>query len=484
MLFTSPTFIVFFALVFALYWKVRTLPRQNVVLLLASYVFYGAWSWKFLALLWFSTLFDYACGLAIAASPAQTRKRYVMVASVCCNLLLLGTLKYAHFFVAEATQLLSSLGLMPHPVLLHIVLPIGISFYTFQSMSYVIDVYRGKLPAVRRLRDYALYVAFFPQLVAGPIERATHLLPQLLNERKFDMVAVRTGLSLALWGLFKKMVIGDNLAPWVNAVWTDPSSYSGVALSTAVVFFAFQIYCDFSGYTDCARGVARMLGIDLILNFNLPYLARNPVDFWRRWHISLSTWFQDYLYFPLAMRYMRRGGWASKYRAHVISMALIGLWHGASWTFLIFGLYWGLVLAGYLYWQENHRRSSEASGALQSAQTVLSILATFIAVLIGWVLFRADDLSSAWYVYGHLFSTQGLSDVRHPDVVSTSILWTMIIGLFATDCVIHARPMVVGELLATAARRRTVRYGLVFGIVLSYLVALQTKLIPFIYFQF
>jgi alginate O-acetyltransferase complex protein AlgI len=484
MLFTSPTFIVFFALVFALYWKVRTLPRQNVVLLVASYIFYGAWSWKFLALLWFSTLFDYACGLAIANSATQSRKRRVMVASVCCNLLLLATFKYAHFFVAEATQLLTSLGMVAHPLLLQIVLPIGISFYTFQSMSYVIDVYRGKLPAVRRLRDYALYVAFFPQLVAGPIERATHLLPQLLSERKFDLVAVRTGLSLALWGLFKKMVIGDNLAPWINAVWADPGSYSGIALSTAVVFFAFQIYCDFSGYTDCARGVARMLGIELILNFDLPYLARNPVDFWRRWHISLSTWFQDYLYFPLAMRYMRRGGWASKYRAHIISMALIGLWHGASWTFLIFGLYWGFVLAGYLYWQENHRSSTQPSGATRSTQTVLSVGATFLVVLIGWVLFRADSLASAWYVYTHLFSSGGLTDVVRPDVVATSILWTMVIALFAADCVLRFRPAIVSELLATSARRRTVRYGLVFAIILSYLVALQTKLIPFIYFQF
>jgi len=489
MLFTSPIFLVFFTLVFALYWYAGTLRRQNAILLIASYVFYGAWSWKFLALLWFSTLFDYACGLAIANSETQQRKRRVLIASVCCNLLLLGTFKYAGFFVREATELLTALGFAAHPLTLKIVLPIGISFYTFQSMSYVIDVYRGKLPAVRKLPDYALYVAFFPQLVAGPIERATHLLPQLLNERKFNSDAVRSGLALALWGLFKKLVISDNLAPWVNAVYDNPAGYSGAALSTAAIFFAFQIYCDFSGYTDCARGVARMLGIDLMLNFNLPYLSRNPVEFWRRWHISLSSWFQDYLYFPLAMHYMRRGGWASKYKAHIVSMGLIGLWHGASWTFVVFGLYWGLVLAGYLYWQERHA-SAAASGAAQGGGTngslaaVLSVLVTFVIVLVGWVLFRADSLTTAWYIYAHLFSTSGAGDVMRPDVVDTSVLWMMVFGLFAVDCLYRFRPAWVDGLLAVPAYQRPVRLCLVFAIVLSYLVALQTKLVPFIYFQF
>jgi D-alanyl-lipoteichoic acid acyltransferase DltB (MBOAT superfamily) len=238
------------------------------------------------------------------------------------------------------------------PWVLQIVLPVGLSFYTFQSLGYVIDVYRRKLPAVRSLEEYVLYVAFFPQLVAGPIERATHMLPQYRAPRVFNGAAVESGLMLMAWGLFKKMVIADNLAPYVNHVFQNPMGFSGSGLVTAVVFFAFQIYCDFSGYSDCARGIARTLGFDLMVNFNLPYFSRNPVEFWRRWHIRLSQWFQDYLYFPLAMHYMRRGGWASKYRAHIISFVLIGLWHGANWTFIAFGLYWGLIIAGYLYIQE------------------------------------------------------------------------------------------------------------------------------------
>src|SRR5262249_29387096 len=252
----------------------------------------------------------------------------------------------------EAAALLQWLGFDAHVRILQIVLPVGISFYTFQSLSYVVDVYRRKLEPVRNLADYALYVAFFPQLVAGPIERATHMLPQYLRERVWNMAAFESGLQLLVWGLFKKVVVTDNLAPYVNAVYGQPEVFAGSALATATIFFAFQIYMDFSGYSDMARGIARTLGFDLAINFNFPYFSRNPVEFWRRWHISLSQWFQGYLYFPLAMHFMRKGGWASKYRAHIISMGLIGLWHGANWTFIAFGLYWGFLIAGYLYISE------------------------------------------------------------------------------------------------------------------------------------
>ena len=335
-----------------------------MLLLIASYVFYGAWSWKFLLLLIASTLVDYGVGRLIAATPDIKRKRALLVASVAVNLQFLGFFKYYGFFVTEAVHLLDSLGFQAHVTTLQIVLPVGISFYTFQSLSYVVDVYRGKLQAERNPLDYALYVAFFPQLVAGPIERATHLLPQFKRERTFSGREFENSLQLIVWGLFKKVVIADNLAPYVNAVYSDPTSYSGGTLFTATVFFAFQIYCDFSGYSDTARGTAKTLGFELMKNFDFPYFSRNPVEFWRRWHISLSGWFQDYLYFPLAMRYMRQGGWASNCKAHIISMGLIGLWHGANWTFLVFGLYWGVVIAVYLAVSE---RLAEADEELVAA---------------------------------------------------------------------------------------------------------------------
>ena len=349
MLFNSPTFVLFFIVVFALYWGVRVRVAQNALLLVASYIFYGAWSWKFLLLLIASTIIDYGCGLLISRASDPQRKRLIMLASVTANLLFLATFKYLGFFVREAAQLLESLGFQANLPVLEIVLPVGISFYTFQTIGYVVDVYRGKVPAERNLLDYALYVSFFPQLVAGPIERAGHLLPQFKRERRWNQPDFESGLQLAVWGLFKKMVIADNLAPFVDGVYGDPDAYAGRALVTATIFFAFQIYCDFSGYTDTARGVARMLGFELMKNFDFPYFSRTPVEFWRRWHISLSQWFQDYLYYPLAMRYMRRGGWGSKYKAHIIAMTLIGFWHGANWTFIAFGLYWGLVIALYLY---------------------------------------------------------------------------------------------------------------------------------------
>ncbi|HET7608769.1 MAG TPA: MBOAT family O-acyltransferase, partial [Gammaproteobacteria bacterium] len=290
MLFNSLTFVVFYLAVFALYWLLRARTPQNVLLLAASWIFYGAWSWKFLLLLLGSTMLDYVCGLLIARAPDRRRKRLVLTVSVTVNLLFLATFKYLGFFVTEFAELLRQLGVDVGLPVLNIVLPVGISFYTFQTIGYVVDVYRGKVPAVRNLLDYALYVAFFPQLVAGPIERAGHMIPQFQTERVWSQPQFESGLQLAVWGLFKKIVLADNLAPYVDAVYDNPQGFSGLTLITATIFFAFQIYCDFSGYTDTARGAARMLGFDLIRNFDFPYISKSPVEFWRRWHISLSQW--------------------------------------------------------------------------------------------------------------------------------------------------------------------------------------------------
>ena len=490
MLFNSPLFVVFFGCVFCLYWWLRRRQPQNTLLLLASYVFYGTWSLKFLTLLWLSTAVDYTCGRLLGATEDQRRRRLIVALSVAVNLTFLGTFKYAGFFVQEAASLLRWLGFDAHVRTLQIVLPIGISFYTFQSLSYVVDVYRRKLQPVRNLHDYALYVAFFPQLVAGPIERATHMLPQFLQPRVWNTAAFESGLQLMAWGLFKKVVIADNLAPYVNAVYGDTHMFSGAALATATVFFAFQIYADFSGYSDIARGVARTLGFDLIVNFNLPYFSRNPVEFWRRWHISLSQWFQDYLYFPLAMRYMRKGGWGNKYKAHIVSMGLIGLWHGANWTFLVFGLYWGVAIAGYLYITERRARSRPAepeAGAahhLQWAYDALSVAAMFLVACVGWLVFRAQSMAEVAFVLGHLFSTTGLPDVVRAEVPDSAVLWAMVIGLWLAEWTYRNLPVVVSILTGGEKRRLLWRHALFVAIVFSYIVAQQGRALPFIYFQF
>jgi alginate O-acetyltransferase complex protein AlgI len=490
MLFNSPAFIVFFFCVFVLYWALRARVPQNALLLAASYVFYGAWSWKFLLLLLASTLVDYVCGRWIAASPNPLRKRAIMLASVTANLVFLATFKYLGFFVHEAAQLLEAMGFQAHLPVLKIVLPVGISFYTFQTIGYVVDVYRGKVQAERNLLNYALFVSFFPQLVAGPIERAAHMLPQYRSARQWSQPAFEAGLQLAVWGLFKKIVIADNLAPFVNVVYADPSVFSGPALATATVFFAFQIYCDFSGYTDIARGVARMLGFDLIRNFDFPYFSRTPVEFWRRWHISLSQWFQDYLYYPLAMRYMRRGGWASKYKAHIVSMTLIGFWHGANWTFIVFGLYWGVAIALYLYGTdrateaESPGRLRRMSESFPAASRALMLAGMFIVVSVGWVFFRAASIGDAGYILGHFFSLTGEPTVARVDVAREAFLWVLVAGLWIGEWLYRNRPQVFAGLNDGQFRGIAWRSALVAAIVFSYMVAQEGVAQPFIYFQF
>jgi alginate O-acetyltransferase complex protein AlgI len=488
-LFNSPLFVVFFGFVFVLYWALRARTPQNVLLLVASYVFYGAWSRKFLALLIASTVADYVFGLLIGGIADRRRKRLVLILSVVMNLTLLGVFKYGGFFVQEAVELLGWLGFQPHVRTLEIALPIGISFYTFQSLSYVIDVYRGKLPVTRCLMEYALYVAFFPQLVAGPIERATHLLPQIKRERVWSGAALESGLQLMVWGLFKKVVIADSLAPYVNAVYAQPAAFSGAALVTATVFFAFQIYGDFSGYSDTARGVARTLGFDLMRNFDAPYFARNPVEFWQRWHISLSRWFQDYLYFPLAIRAMRKGGWASKYRAHIVSMGLIGLWHGANWTFVTFGLYWGLVIALYLYATERLAEGARPTGSRMPAGVgpvgqAMAPALMFVVVCVGWVFFRAGSLGDAWAILTRTFSFTGESSVLRPEVPAAPLLWALVVGLWLVEWVARNWPRVAEVMAAGTVPRLIVRHAMIVAILFSFLVAQKGTARPFIYFQF
>ncbi|MGE0115115.1 MAG: MBOAT family protein [Steroidobacteraceae bacterium] len=487
MLFNTPIFVVFFTLVCTFYWLLRERRQQNLLLLATSYVFYGMWSWKFLLLLAVSTAIDYWCAMRIESSARQQQKRFWLLLSLISNLGVLITFKYLGFFLQETVAIFETLGFRVGSVpVFEVLLPVGISFYTFQSMGYVVDVYRRKIAATHDLHEYALYVAFFPQLVAGPIERAGHMLPQFRHDRQWNVAAFESGLLLMAWGLFKKVVIADNLAPYVDLVFLQPDVYSGSTVLAAVVFFAFQIYCDFSGYTDIARGVARTMGFELVRNFDYPYISRTPVEFWRRWHISLSQWFQDYLYFPMAMRYMRLGGWASKYKAHIVAMGLIGFWHGANWTFIMFGLYWGLIIALYLYAVEsmNERRLIGKWRLPAPLRILLTTSAMFALVCIGWILFRAESLPAAWQIMMRIFSWTAGKAVLRPNIMDASVLWVMIAGLLLVEWG-HRRSYPLRHWIAKSAGVGYVlRAGLLAVILCSYLSAQQGVTLPFIYFQF
>jgi len=463
-LFNSPTYLIFFLAVFCLYWLARRRVAQNVLLLLAGYVFYGTWSWQFLGVLWFCTLLNYTCGRLIGSAPTRSGRRALLVAGTVINLGTLAVCKYLGYFV------------QPDSVLLQVVVPVGISFYTFQNLSYVIDVHRGKVQPERNLLDYALFAAFFPVLLAGPIERATHLLPQLQQPRVFSGAAVETGLQLMAWGIFKKVVIADNLAPYVDAVFAQPAGYSPATLFTAAVFFALQIYCDFSGYSAVARGTARTLGIEVMVNFDLPYFSRTPVEFWRRWHISLSQWFHDYVYDPLASH--------GKYRAYLVTMVLIGLWHGAKWTFVLFGLYWGVVIVAYLYLADRSKSAPAERAPPAPWQLLLSTVGMFAIACIGWILFRARTLGDFWTILSGMIVPVGHEHLLRLEVLDVRLLWALVLGLWAAELVYRNGPRLVAAATGGAVRRLLWRYAMVCIIVLSYVAAQHGHGQPFIYFQF
>lgn len=384
MLFNSFQFWLFFAAVFVL---CRVLPHrwQNLLLLAASYIFYAAWDWRFLSLIWISTLVDYIAGRKIAASSEDGVRRLYLVLSIVTNLGLLATFKYFNFFAGEFCDLLEAIGFRAYRPAWQVVLPVGISFYTFQTMSYTIDVYRRRCQPARNLGDFALFVCFFPQLVAGPIERFNHLMPQIENPRTIDRAAFATGLYHVLIGLFKKVVVADNMALLVDSIFATPSGeLTGPESLVGLYAFAMQIYGDFSGYSSIAQGVGKWLGFDLSYNFKMPYFAATPGEFWRRWHITLSQWLRDYLYIPLGGN---RRGTGKTYRNLLITMTLGGLWHGAGWTFIAWGVFHGALLCLYRPWEK-----------LQTAgwRRFLLVLVFFHLVLFGWLLFRAGDIRQAW----------------------------------------------------------------------------------------
>jgi alginate O-acetyltransferase complex protein AlgI len=401
MLFNSFHFLFFFLAFLPIYFLLRGTPRRAFTLA-ASYYFYMCWNIRYVSIIWAITLIDFAAGILIERAQTVSAKRTWLMLSLGSNLGLLIVFKYFNFLSTSVTQALHLAGFSDSPILLQVILPIGLSFHTFQAMSYTIDVYKGKSAAERSLLNYALYVAFFPQMVAGPIERPNHLLPQLRLDHRFDWTNIRTGGRRALWGLFKKMVIADGVSPFVNMVYGHPDRFVGSALLLATVLFALQIYCDFSGYSDMAVGIARMMGYDLTINFRRPYFATSVADFWHRWHISLSTWFRDYVYIPLGGN---RVAVPRYYLNILVTFLLSGIWHGANYTFLIWGGFHGVCLI-LSHASAPLRKSLRAALGIESMPRLLNafrIVFTGALVTLGWVFFRASSLSQALYIIGHMW---------------------------------------------------------------------------------
>ncbi|MHB1307570.1 MAG: MBOAT family O-acyltransferase [Limisphaerales bacterium] len=465
MLFNSDVFLQFFAAFLLLYHFVRhRLAARNWLIVIASYVFYGWWDSRFLVLLLASSLLDYTVGLRLSRADDERHRRHWLWLSLAGNLGLLGAFKYCGFFVDSAAMLLESIGFRASLPVLHIVLPVGISFYTFQTMSYTLDVYRRELAPTKSLVNFLAYVSFFPQLVAGPIERASHLLPQFEQTRFITRTMLAEGLWLIVWGLFKKVVIADNLAPLVDLAYQTPIQ-SGPLVALGTIAFAFQIYGDFSGYSDIARGLARWLGFDLRWNFNLPYAARNLREFWQRWHISLSTWLRDYLYISLGGN--RRGPARIRFNL-LLTFLLGGLWHGAAWHFVLWGAWHGMGLLALRGWSRRHPRTP--------LHPFIGWLLTMVFVGYGWLLFRAESLAHA------IELTRALAHWSTPSWFASYVvaLATFTAPLVAMQIWQARRRDLLAPLRLPREAQAVLQAGLWIGIALFW----GKSGTPFIYFQF
>jgi len=468
MLFVEPRFFVFFAIVFALYWSLKRNDLRKLVLLVASYIFYGAWDPRFTLLLAFSTLFDFGAGLMMEAAPTQRRRHLIIAVSVTVNLALLFTFKYFNFFADSFVGLLHAAGVQANPVTVRLILPVGISFYTFQSLSYTLDIYRGHMRARRSLLDYATFVGFFPQLVAGPIVRAYDFLPQLDGLKRFADVPVRRALILFFFGYVKKSCVSDNLAPYVDAVFSHPADYTGASIMAATVLYAIQIYCDFSGYTDMAIATAKLLGYDLTVNFRHPYFSTSISTFWRRWHISLSSWLRDYLYIPLGGN---RGGRLAGYRNLLVTMVLGGLWHGASWNFVI----WGTLHGGALILHKEYARWRPEAWGSHVAYRTGAMLLTFWWVCLAWIFFRAANLPAAVELARSFVTISGIGS---GDIVTWAAPVILGLGLLHA---IEARGLISNALMSLQRPSFYALAGTAAGVALAFTPIAYR---PFIYFQF
>ena len=483
MLFNSIEFLVFLPIVFAFYWLLhKQLRWQNAFVVAASYLFYGWWDWRFLLLIAFTTLCSYGSGLAIGnkqnnPSAKGPSPKFYLWANIVLNLLILGLFKYYDFFAQSFAN--AFLGGNADRILLHLVLPVGISFYTFQALSYSIDVYRSNIKPTRDIVAFFAYVSFFPQLVAGPIERATSLLPQFERSRRFDYATAVDGLRQMLWGFFKKMVVADSCAIYVDIIFDHPDWFNGSSLLLAALLFTIQIYGDFSGYSDIAIGCAKLFGIRLRRNFNVPYFSRDIAEFWRRWHISLTTWFRDYIYIPMG------GSRVSKWRVLLNTLVIFlvsGLWHGANWTFVAWGAYHALLFLPLILLGKNRKyRNVVAEGrTLPSLRELGQMLLTFLLAMMGWILFRADSIEQAGQYYTHMFST--LFD-GSPTLTSNMDGWVVFVAVTVMTVVEWLNRDREHE-FARQPRNRFLRWSGYIALLFMIGAFMVTNEMPFIYFQF
>ena len=482
MLFNSVEFILFLPIVFLLYWFVfRPRKVQNFFLVTASYLFYGWWDWRFLFLIVITSFCSFASGLLLGQYWENKRiRKIVSTSNIVLNLLILSIFKYYNFFTDNLEALFNSFGYQLDWVTLDIILPVGISFYTFQALSYTIDVYQKKIEPTRDLIEFFAYISFFPQLVAGPIERATNLLPQFQKDRHFDYAKAVDGSRQMLWGFFKKIVIADNCGDTVNMMWGGYFELSSINLLALGVLFTFQIYCDFSGYSDIAIGCARLFGINLMQNFNVPYLSRSVPEFWRRWHISLMSWFRDYVYFPLGGS--RCAKWKI-YRNMLIVFVVSGLWHGANWTFVVWGLYNALLI---IIWRvlgiNNSKGIIAQKSFLPSIKEICQVLITFFLVIIGWIIFRSENLHQASDYLFRMFSTIHLD--MHLEIAKRMLIFG-IMPLMIVEYLQRYKDHVLQFPATTLFKYRGFRWAIYIGLLATiFLLDFTGKSQEFIYFQF
>ncbi|MCF8295977.1 MAG: MBOAT family protein [Saprospiraceae bacterium] len=475
MLFNSLNFALFLPIVFILYWFVfqKNIRFQNLFLVIASYVFYGWWDWRFLSLIIFSSMIDYQVGLGLGKTEAPGRRKLLLYTSLLVNLGLLGIFKYYNFFVDSFIDMFGSFGITLQARSLNVILPVGISFYTFQTLSYSIDVYRKKLQPTKDIIAFFAFVSFFPQLVAGPIERATNLLPQFYRKREFEYDIAVDGLRQILWGLFKKIVIADNCARMVDSIFGNYTNLSGSTLLLGGIYFAFQIYGDFSGYSDIAIGTARLFGISLMRNFAYPYFSRDIAEFWRRWHISLTSWFRDYVYIPLGGS---KGSLPIVIRNTFIIFLVSGFWHGANWTFLAWGALNAIYFIPLLILKQNRKNIEIAAKGrlLPDIKEIFQIIGTFLLVVMGWIFFRAESIGQAIDYISRMFSSS-LFTIPTKIRYIPFVLFLVIIEWLQRDKQ-HALQLVM-------VKKKWLRWAVYYSVILI-IMLFAGRQQEFIYFQF
>ena len=483
MLFNSLGFAIFLPIVFLLYWfgTGRNSKMQNILLLVSSYYFYACWDYRFMFLLMFSTLLDYYTGIKMAEAGSTKGKKFWFWLSVGINLGFLGVFKYYNFFAESFADALSTVGIKTNLWLLDVILPVGISFYTFHGLSYVIDIYKDRIKPERNFVDYAVFVSFFPLLVAGPIERATHLLPQIQRERNFNRTQAIDGLRQILWGLFKKIVIADNCAEIATLIFNNSEDYSGSTLVFGAIMFTFQIYGDFSGYSDIALGTARLFGVELLRNFAFPYFSRDIAEFWRRWHISLSTWFRDYLYIPLGGS---KGGTWMRVRNTFIIFIVSGFWHGANWTFIVWGLLNAIfIMPSILLSTNRNNLDIVAQGRLlPSVREILAMAVTFALTVFAWIFFRAENIGHAFSYIGEIFSRSLFTFPHFPGITKSLPLLVLITLFMITEWIGRESQFALQPV--AKLRFPALRLAIYYVIIMVIIIYGNFNENQFIYFQF